>query len=237
MHHNRDNGRFVIGAFIIIVGILALLDNLDIFDTGRILQFWPTIFIALGGMKLIQAHSARGYLVGATLVAVGVVWTLQNAGILHVRMRDWWPLFLILAGLLVLTRGRSRRHHPDFDGDRHTGMENIPVTNKHFLDTTAVMSGHHLKSDSKEFRGGDISAIMGGIELDLRQASIENEATLRVFAFWGGIEITVPPDWAVVSDATPFMGGLEDKSIPPANATKRLIIKGYVIMGGVEIKN
>lgn len=237
MHRNKDKSRIVIGAFIIIVGVLALLDNLDMFNTGRILQFWPVVFIVLGGMKLLHTRHARGYLVGAALVAVGVVWTLQNAGILHIRLREWWPLFLILGGLLVLTKGRSRRCRPDFNGDRHTGMENIPVENKHFLDTTAVMSGHKLSSDSKEFRGGDITAIMGGVQLDLRQASIETQAVLRVFAFWGGIEIAVPPDWAVVSDAVPFLGGFEDKSRPPLDATKRLIIKGYVIMGGVEIKN
>ena len=33
------------------------------------------------------------------------------------------------------------------------------------------------------------------------------------------------------------MGGFEDKTRPPKDTTKRLIIKGTAIMGGVEIKN
>ncbi len=237
MHRNKDNGRILAGGFIIVVGLLALLDNLNIFDTGRILQFWPTILIVLGGLKLARAHHAPGYLFGTALMAAGTVWTLHNAGIIHIHIRDWWPVLLILAGLMVLTKGQSRRYRSDFNGDPRTGMENKYVENKHFLDTTAVMSGHRLKSDSKEFRGGDITAVMGGVELDLRQASIETQAVLSVFAFWGGIEITVPGDWAVVSEAVPLLGGVEDRSIPPADTVKRLVIKGYVIMGGVEIKN
>jgi predicted membrane protein len=52
---------------------------------------------------------------------------------------------------------------------------------------------------------------MGGIELDLRQAGTENgTAVIDVFVLWGGIEITVPPDWAVSNEITPIMGGAED---------------------------
>lgn len=239
MHQHRDKGRFVIGAFIIIVGILALLDNLNIFDTGRILQFWPTAFIVLGGVKLLRAHSPRGLLAGGTLIGIGVVWTLQNAGYLHFHLREWWPVFLILAGLMVLSKGRSRsrRCRVEYAGEHHHGIEDCGVIDKDFLETSAIMSGQRLKSDAKAFRGGDVTAIMGGLQLDLRQALIESEATLRVTAFWGGVEIAIPPDWVVVSEAVPFLGGIDDKSVAPQHAAKRLIITGHVIMGGVEIKN
>jgi hypothetical protein len=53
----------------------------------------------------------------------------------------------------------------------------------------------------------------------------------------GGIEIKVPPDWSVECRATAFLGGVEDKTVPPAQATKRLVIEGFVMMGGVEVRN
>ena len=92
---------------------------------------------------------------------------------------------------------------------------------------------------SQEFTGGEASAIMGGISLDLRQAKIKNdEAVLDVFAFWGGVEIRVPEDWHVVVQAVPLLGGFEDKTFHPKSGTnKRLVIKGYAIMGGAEVKN
>jgi hypothetical protein len=55
---------------------------------------------------------------------------------------------------------------------------------------------------------------------------------------WGGIEILVPPEWSVVSMGTPILGAFEDKTRPPQQAGgPRLVVKGVVIMGGVEIKN
>jgi predicted membrane protein len=80
---------------------------------------------------------------------------------------------------------------------------------------------------------------MGGCKLNLREASIKNVvAIIDVFTFWGGIDIRVPEDWSVTIEGTPLMGGIEDKRHPVKSETeKHLVIKGYVIMGGLEIAN
>jgi hypothetical protein len=41
----------------------------------------------------------------------------------------------------------------------------------------------------------------------------------------------------VVLHGTPILGGFEEKTAHPAAGTKRLIVKGYAIMGGVEVRN
>jgi predicted membrane protein len=79
---------------------------------------------------------------------------------------------------------------------------------------------------------------MGGCEIDLRNAQINGEAAIDVFAMWGGIEIRVPENWTVIGRVTPLMGGFEDHTrAPQAASAHRLIVRGMVIMGGVEIKN
>lgn len=78
---------------------------------------------------------------------------------------------------------------------------------------------------------------MGGVELDLRNASIQTDAVLNVFAFWGGISLKIPSDWSVVNNANAFLGGVDDTTVPAMGSSKRLIITGTAIMGGVEIKN
>ena len=101
------------------------------------------------------------------------------------------------------------------------------------------MSGFKRTSNTQNFKGGELTAIMGGCEIDLRQASIKDgEAVIDVFAFWGGIELKVPLDWSVVIEATPLLGGFDDKTRPPqGGSAKRLVVKGYAIMGGFEITN
>ena len=80
---------------------------------------------------------------------------------------------------------------------------------------------------------------MGRCEIDLRAASIgsPHEPVLEVFSMWGGVEIRVPPDWTIVSHVDPIMGGYQDDTRPPKEGTKRLLIRGAVIMGGIEVTN
>ena len=93
-------------------------------------------------------------------------------------------------------------------------------------------------SGVQDFRGGDMTAVMGGCEVDLRQASMRVPASIDVFVMWGGVEIRVPEDWTVELRGVPILAGFVDKTRPPAVATeKRLIVRGVALMGGVEIKN
>src|SRR5450830_439274 len=105
------------------------------------------------------------------------------------------------------------------------------------IEVTAILGGFVRRVSSQRFRGGYINVIMAGCEIDLRQASIEGEAVLNVFAVCGGITIKVPPDWSVILQGTPILGGFEEKTIVPANQDKRLYVVGYAIMGGLEVRN
>jgi len=112
----------------------------------------------------------------------------------------------------------------------------------------AVWSSVRRASAGSPFRGGDITAIMGGGQLDLRLATIPpgEEAILDIVAVMGGVEILVPSGWEVSTPIFPFMGGVEDKRFPPLpadpNAVRkesggRLVLRGLVMMGGVHIKS
>lgn len=231
MKNANPQQRLILGAFIIVVGTLALVDNLRIFNTRDILQFWPTVFIVFGALKLSQANSRSGYLIGGGLVAAGTVITLNRLGIINFHMRDLWPLLLIAAGLMVIFKDKS---------SQLIGMvkpSDTSETSDSKVDIVALMSGNQSNVASEDFRGGSITAIMGGVELDLRKATIQTEAVLNVTAFWGGIVLKVPSDWTVVNNGMAFLGGIEDSSVPSMNAGKRLVITGMAVMGGVEIKN
>jgi hypothetical protein len=101
----------------------------------------------------------------------------------------------------------------------------------------AVWAGKQRRVSVPTFRRGDLTAIMGGVELDLRAAgTATGEAIIDVFVMWGGVEIWVPPEWAVVNNGGVLMGGVEDKSTGTQDARHRLIVRGFVVMGGLEIK-
>jgi predicted membrane protein len=233
---NRQRSRIVFGAFIIVVGLFALLDNLHLFDSHLVQPYWPLVFVALGALKLAQSRYSRSYFVGGALVLVGAGMTLQNLGLLHFQWRDWWPLALILAGVSVVSKGFRSSAERSCRISRN-GLQDERFEHGARIDASAMMSGIALKNDSQEFAGGEINAVMGSVEIDLRQAAIATEAVLHLSIIMGGVEIKVPREWSVSINGSPMLGGIEDKSIPPMTPGKRLIIEGSVIMGGVEITN
>ncbi len=232
MANTNPKQRVVIGAFIIIIGLLALIDKLNIFESLQFFQFWPTVFIAVGILKILHSKARSSILIGGGLIFVGVVLTLKQLGLLNINLWDWWPVVLIAVGAHIIFKDRGA------DTNSSAFLSEAEVSDDNStLDISVVMGGNKTVSNSQNFKGGDITAIMGGVELDLRGASIQSDAVLNLWATWGGIVIKIPADWTVVNRGAAIMGGIEDKSFSAPTATKRLIITGTAIMGGVEIKN
>ena len=227
---SKISGQVVLGIVAIGMGVVFLLDNIGIADAWEVLRFWPIIFVVFGILKIVNTRTMPGYFVGGIFIFVGVLMLGSRLGFFHLYWRDWWPLFLILIGAAVIVKSIYRRK---------LMSDNIAITDEHSknMDVMAILGGHRYKSDAPDFRGGEVTSIMGGCEIDLRNASLQGEAIINVFSFWGGTELRVPADWNVVVECMPLLGGIDDKTSGSPGSGKRLIIKGTVVMGGVEIKN
>ena len=81
-------------------------------------------------------------------------------------------------------------------------------------------------------------AIMGGVELDLRDARFTaDEVTIRAFCLMGGVSITVSEDIAVDVSGIGIMGGFDHRaSGPGAPGAPRLRVVGFALMGGVDVQ-
>jgi predicted membrane protein len=226
--------QMIVGLFVIGIGLLFLLDNLGWLDLDLRVHLIPTVLIGVGMLKLLQTRTRSGMVVGGAMIAAGCLFMLKAMGYLDVDWRMLWPVFIIAAGFAVVFKSNISRKALG-QGD---GLLNKEV-DESVINLTAIMGGYKNRLTTQDFRGGEITAIMGGGDLDLRQSSINGDAVLNLFVFCGGITIKVPIDWTVVIDGMPIMGAFEEKTVPPAaiNSGKRLILRGYVIMGGVEVRN
>lgn len=226
--------QMIIGLSVIGIGMLFLLDNLGWLDLDLRVHIVPTVLIGVGILKVLQTRTQSGLFVGGFMILFGSLIMLKSLGFLHIDWRTLWPLLLIGAGVAVVFKSVTRRKTLEQEGYTLDKDNSDSVVN-----ITAIMGAYKNRILSQDFRGGEITAIMGGSDLDLRQASINGDAVLNLFAFCGGITIKVPIDWVVVLEGTPIMGGFEEKTVPPAAGAvpKRLILRGYVIMGGVEVRN
>jgi predicted membrane protein len=218
------------GVILIVIGLVFLLDRLGVMDAEHFWKFWPVLVVLSGAIRLRDAH---GRLYGILLIAFGLLLLGANLRIGQLNWGVIWPIGLILLGIfLIWDRYFARKDLGQ--------MEN---SHDHFNDV-AMFGGVERRVTVQDFRGGTISAIFGGVELDLRGADMAgNETTIDVEAIFGGIELTVPTTWTVVFQGQSIFGGYSDETItqtPSAVQTapiKTLIIRGRAMFGGVSVKN
>ena len=216
------------GLLVLLFGVALLLDNLDVMQAGEILRYWPALLILFGLVKALEPGPSGGKVFGVVVAFIGLILLLGNLDVFYVHLWDLWPLIIVIVGISMIWRVLGATTMTQSGG----GVET-------FVSGTAIMGGWKRAVASPDFAGGQLSAIMGGCELDLRGCTMKGEeAVIDIFAFWGGVEMRVPQGWRVVTKATPILGGIEDKTKSPEDSgAKRLVVHGTVIMGGAEIKN
>lgn len=102
-----------------------------------------------------------------------------------------------------------------------------------------IMGGVERRGHWTPARHSFVVALMGGAELDLREARLgPGETEITIFAFWGGVEILVPPGMRVDVGGIAIMGGFEhqhEELAAPDTGGPLVKINGVAIMGGVEV--
>jgi hypothetical protein len=138
---------------------------------------------------------------------------------------DHWPLVLVGLGLALAADALAPRRDP-----RGLREETPRAEVFAFLGTSIRSNASH------RFAGGDLVALAGKVELDLTRARISSgEAVLDVVAFWGGIDVRVPPEWRVALEVQSFMGGAVDATRPSSPSDGRLVVRGWTVMGAVQV--
>lgn len=214
----RPLSQIVIGVLVVTIGVIALLGQTGVLDAGVLIStWWPMLIVALGLAALVAAP--RAWIGPLLVVTVGVGLQLSRLDVIDVNLWGFlWPVLIILLGLAILFRL----------GTQSTDADTVS--------SAVIWWGAERATTSQQFRGGSLSAIMGGIELDLRQADIVGRADVSVFVWWGGVEIIVPPTWRVRVDGLPLLGGWENKTGTPERPdAPELAVHVTAIMGGVEI--
>ncbi|MEM9380616.1 MAG: hypothetical protein AAGB93_11755 [Planctomycetota bacterium] len=220
--------RIVVASLLVVAGGLALLRATGVVTSDLVAGWWSIAVAALGLLQLTFGDNRYARTIGLALVLVGGAFTVARWNPELVQPESVWKLLwpaaiLTLGGYLLLrTLGPRER---SAQGERESIF--------------AFWAGVERSVDSQEFAGGDLSAIMGGFELDLRGATLpeSGEAVVEVLAVMGGGVVYVPKGWVVDSRVAPIMGGVSIKTTSKGDAEGRLCVRGLALMGGIEIRN
>ena len=223
--------RIWIGALLIIFGAIFLLRNYDFFDFDipRFLYQWESIFIMIG---IVLLFISRNKTPGIVFIAIGGLNLYP----------ELWPLILIGIGGYILYRrnypGVSISHGKVLEGE--LGKESR--IGEDTIDDVSIFGGGNKVFQSQNFRGGKITAIFGGSEINLYDCKLaEGVQEIEITAIFGGTTIIVPKEWKVDVDVVSIFGGFGDSRRKDPNLTfqtdRTLLIKGIVLFGGGELKN
>jgi predicted membrane protein len=231
--HGRSGlSGMLFGGLVVLVGLVMLLDNLNIVHFHDLWRYWPIVVVIVGVAKVLEARTPSGYIWGGLVALVGALILLDNLEIVNFSFDLIWPLVIIAFGISVLLRQL----------DRKKCAEGTPATGNPDVSAWVVFSGVKRKVDSQDFKGGDVVAVFGGVNIDLRNAAIAGErAVLDLNLLFGGVDIRVPETWNVVMKGVAIFGAFEDKTTHPKPdpnvKTQELVITGAAMFAGVNAKN
>jgi predicted membrane protein len=229
--HSGMSGLFF-GAIVVAVGCLLLLDNLGIVRFHDVWQYWPVLLVAWGVSRVVDSRTPSGWIWGGMIALVGAFLLLDNLDIIVFNFAVVWPVLLIAFGVSVLVRALEPK-----SSIRGGAYPASPVIGTH-----AVFSENKSGSDTKDFQGGEATAIFGAARFDLRNASMTvDEARIDVNVVFGEVEVRVPETWNIVNRAGVVFAGVNDKTIhprpDPSVKTPRVVITGAVIFGAITLRN
>lgn len=227
--------KVFIGALLIIIGGLFLLRSFQIlpFEVSHIIFSWRFILFIVGIVILINSSNK---VLGIILTTIGGLFLFPRIfPEIDLDGKLIMGIVIIALGIYVIFRSSGGKFQAKIDGT----MGNI---NKDFIDDVAIFGGGEKVISSNNFKGGNITAIFGGSQIDLTACKLaDGNNVLNITAIFGGSTIIVPREWHVLLNVTPLFGGFSNKIRREPNLvidqSRTLIIKGIAMFGGGEIKS
>src|SRR3954471_9481639 len=179
----RITPQLIVGLLVIFVGVVFTLEELGIAPAINYLRYWPVAVSGIGVLKLLQARDGGGAFAGLLFAVAGAWLQAEELHLIHIRLRDVWPLGLVAFGGYLVWQGLTGRQMrvdapasipPDLPGDISAPRPSSGrVTDSNAtMSVMAILGGVSRGNNSSAFRSADLLAIMGGCQIDLRRAAI-----------------------------------------------------------------
>jgi predicted membrane protein len=231
-HHHLANNRSIIGVILVLVGLFLVMRNTGIFPSfiDHVIFSWPMLLVTIG--LIITVGSSGGKTSGVIVMAVGAFFLIPEIFRETFDVNMFWPSIFIIIGIIFIFTKRKGWN----------SVSTTPQTGDDYIDYVHVFSGGERQIVSDNFRGGKITAVFGGSEIDLTKARLApGVSELELACVFGGTTIIVPDDWNIKIEVVPVLGGFGDsRKLNPGrtiDTTRQLIIKGAVVFGGGEVKS
>ena len=238
MKTKTNNGRANLGLLFVAIGVIFIMNTLNLIPDiiHDVIFSWQMLLIAIGVFNLFS----KNYTPAIILLTIGVLFMIPEIIYIDYNYRKlFWPAALIVTGIVLIVRRNKGFDKTNFLDSKYNSTE--------YIDHASIFGGNKTMYASKNFKGGRVTSIFGGSEVNFHNSQIDgNVAVIDVFTIFGGSKFIIPQDWDAQIDVIAIFGGFTDKrfmgtknfATDDINQTnKTLIIKGFTIFGGGDIRN
>ena len=205
MERKRSDKRFYFGVLLIVLGVILILERLDLIpeSLADALISWQMLLVGVGILALIGGNRTAG----VVLMVIGGTFLIPEFfTVPHEIRRIYWPMILVLVGILILMRQRDHRKWNNLGDSFNMSNNNSPnqpdpldssskTESFNTFDDFVIFGGREIFVNSPALAGGKATSIFGGIEFDLRKAILRpGGATIDCVSVFGGWGFKSPMD-------------------------------------------
>lgn len=225
-----NNKNILWGIVLVIIGVIVGLNALNITNINIFFNGWWTLFIIIPSLiGLLKEKDKTGNIIGL-IIGIVLLLGVQNIIDFDLIWKLILPLIIIIVGLsLIFGNNLNKKINNEIKK-----INNKKGKNEEYCST---FSEQKIDFDDEEFKGASLTAVFGGITLDLRKAKINEDVVINTTSVFGGIDIYVPDNIKIKVKSTSIFGGVDNKKIKNDNEKEHIIyINASCIFGGVDIK-
>lgn len=223
----KDKGNLIWGIILIVIGLIIGLNSLGIANINIFFDGWWTLFIIIPSLADIIKRPSKGE--SYVWLAVGIVLLLCAQGILSFKIigKLILPAILVGIGLSILLKDKvGAKVKEKIKNLNQDGLEEYYAT----------FSGQEINPKGDEFKGANLNAIFGGIDLNLTEAQIQKDTLINVTSVFGGVDIKVPSNVNVKVKSTSIFGGVDNNVKKYTENLPTIYVKAFCLFGGADIK-
>ena len=207
------------GIVLIVVGILFLGRNMNWWNFSIFFRGWWTLFLIVPSIISLVRKESMG--TSFLILVLGVLMLLASQNVI-----DWSTIWKVFLPIIIMVVGLSI-----IFGNRKVKTKKVKGNAKEYV---AIFSGvdeviNKIENDFK------MTAVFGGIELDMRDVTLDSDLVIDCFTLFGGIDIRLPKDVKVEVNGLPIFGGVENKYRNNNEAKVTVYINHTTICGGVDL--
>ena len=194
------------GIAIIALGLIFGGNALGLFSLNIFFDGWWTLFIIIP--SIISLITEKEKLTSLTFLAAGILLLLaaQNVFSYEIAWKAILAVVLIMIGLAIIIK---TIFHSNNAKEVEQKIQESKDGQK--MDSqTAVFSGSERAYNNETFQGSNLTAIFGGVDLDLRNAKFTKDTVIKAFALFGGVDVIIPEDVQVKIKSGFIFGGITD---------------------------